>query len=267
MAKKDTQLTEAEELKKIQEEQYKEYVSEPEEILADTKEEVTEEIKEPEPIASKTPEIDIDKIKQELKDEVSSEVADRVQKALKGEDTKEERDRYEIIAEEFAQKNGRSPTWHELIPYMVEDAKQAIKAEQAEEARKADEVQQTIAKTEKEREENFNKFIDDELNELYSKDRLPKIKDKDDPEDYGVKTRTALFQTMMEVNQKRVANNEPPIYSINKIYHEYFTPPSKQPAGANAPVSAGRGGSQVADTEEFSYHDIHNKKSFLDFFK
>lgn len=266
MSKKDTQLSEQEELKKIQEEQYKEYVAEPEEILADAPEEV-EAVKEPEPIIEREPQIDIDKIKQELKDEVSTEVAERVSKALKGDETKDERDRYEVIAEEFAQKNGRSPAWHELVPYMVEDAKQAIKAEQAEEARIANEQQQTVAKTEKEREDGFNKFVDDELTELYANNRLPKIKDKEDPEDYGVRTRTALFQKMMEVNQKRVANNEPPIYSINKIFHEHFTPPSKQPAGANAPISAGRGGNQAVDTDDFSYHDIHNKKSILDFFR
>lgn len=266
MAKKDIQLTEQEELKKIQDDQLKEYVAEPEEILADTPEK-EELVKEPDTVIEKEPAIDVDKIKKELKDEVSTEVADRVSKALKGEETKDERDRYQIIAEEFESKNGRSPTWHELIPYIVEDAKQALKAEQAEEARIANETEQNIANAEKEKEESFNRFIDDELNELYTNNRLPKIKDKNDPEDYGVKTRNALFQTMMEVNQKRVANNETPIYSINKIYHEYFTPPSKQPAGANAPISVGRGGNQSIDTDEFSYHDIHNKKSILDFFK
>ena len=103
----------------------------------------------------------------------------------------------------------------------------------------------------------FNNYVDEQLDELHVSGKI----NKNDP-----KQRTALFQKMMEVNDERVKTGKPPIYSVKEIFYEHYTPPTAQVAGADAPVSAGRGNAQVSNDEEYSYKDIRGK-SFLDMFK
>ena len=94
--------------------------------------------------------------------------------------------------------------------------------------------------------------------------KIPKIKDPNDPEDVGVKARIDLFKTMKEVNEDRVKNGKEPIISVNRIFNNYYKPKT-QPAGSDAPVSMGRGSAPVNEGE-YTYNQIH-KTSFLDFFR
>jgi len=94
-----------------------------------------------------------------------------------------------------------------------------------------------------------------------------KIKDDTDPNDRGVQERKALFQTMMEVNTKRVEQGLQPIRSISRIHNTYYKAPNKQPAGVDSAIINGRSSAASANEEgEIDYlRDIKGKgwKSFL----
>lgn len=245
-----------EERQRIEDEKATEFLGEKVEKGKVAEEPVEEEVKEEKPQVKeeKKPEIDPELIKKEITEKVTKETADKITKALTGEDTatKEQKDRYQQAAEDFFAKHGRNPTWHELIPIMVEDAvkvieERQIKKQQDEEAKKKDlEARETAQK------EAFNKHIDSQLTDLKSKGKIKNEQDQ-----------RALFQKMMEVNEERVKKGQDPIYSLKEIYYEHYEP-TRQPAGWNAPVSVGRGAPANSSDEEYSYSDIRGKKSFLD---
>jgi hypothetical protein len=125
--------------------------------------------------------------------------------------------------------------------------------------------EEQLAKS-KQFEEDFNKMIDEEMDELYKNDRLPKIADKDDPNDVGIKAKFELFKTMKETNEKRVKEGLQPITSVSRIFNNYYKAPTG-PAGADAPINAGSRSVQTPKDElGYTYADI-KKKSFLDWFK
>lgn len=246
----------------------------------EVKDEIIEKIpvdETPTPPTAETPEepkeeLDVDKLKEEIREDVAKELsktqANKIYKALTGEDEpapEQEKDRYQEFATKFYQENGRNPYWHELIPEVVKATKEEMAYEQAEQAKQTEEQRKAIEEDNKKRVDEFNRFTDEQLDDLYTANKLPQIVDKDDPEDYGVKARQALFKTMMEVNQKRTAEGKAPIYSIKEIYYEHYQVPSRQPAGYDAPVSVGRGGTPPTNSQEIDYfRDIRNARSFED---
>lgn len=282
MAKRsqDAEQTVEEQVKTINDEQLSKYlgekvedgkVVEPEESPKEVKKtKEPQENKTEAPVKEKVtekPDINIDEIKEEVKKTVSKEMADRITEALGGEKaTKAEKDKYQAIAEEFYEKNGRNPTWHELIPFIVEEAKTSLKQEQEMKAKEEEDRQKQMKEYQKQQTDKFNKDIDDQLNDLYASNKLPQIKDPNDPNDLGVVARRALFQKMMEVNQGRVKDGKSPIYSLKEIFYEHYTPPNRQPAGADAPISIGRGGSAPKSEGDYSYGEIHGAKSFIDMY-
>ena len=219
-----------------------------EEMKAAPKEEVKEMAPEPK--------IDPSAIARETAEKTAKEMADKISKALTGKEeaTKAEKSKYEAAAEEFENKNGRPPAWHELVPFMVDDALEKIEQRQAEKAAKENERLGQINKYNEDRSKAFNAQIDTELNDLMSSNRLPKTED----------ARKALFQTMLEVNTARQSEGKTPIYSLKEIFYEHYKAPNAQPAGADAPVSAGRGGTVTPGEDDYSYADIAGKKSFMD---
>jgi hypothetical protein len=241
----------------------------------ETKEKPEEEVKT-EPEEEKKPEeevedIPLDKLKEEIKKEVTKETADKITQVLTGEKeaTKEQKDRYQEIADEFYQKHGRNPTWFELIPYIREDVKSEIKREEEEAKKRAEEEKKQREEQTKQQIDAFNKFVDAELKELVDEKKLPNVFNDKDQE--AKMARRAIFQTMYEVNQQLREAGQPPITSIYKIYHKYNDKYNKilanlrQPAGANAPVMAGSGAT-TDETGEYSYEEIHKPKSFVDLF-
>jgi len=218
---------------------------------AEPKEEVKEEVAPvEEPKEPTAPPVDPEKIKAEVKEQVTKELADSITKAITGEQkaTKEERDKYEVIAENFAKEHGRNPTWFELVRFIKDDIRQEMKAESEQETKAQEEERKRIEGENKARSDAFNKYIDEQLDELLKGGKLPNT-----PE-----ARKALFQTMYEVNTKRVQEGKQPIYSIKEIFYEHYKAPTTQPAGYDAPVSAGRGNAQPESTEDYSYNEIRS---------
>lgn len=204
-----------------------------------------------------TPTFDPKKMEETITARVSDEVAKKVTNALgKERTTQEQKDKYQEAAEDFYKKNGRNPQWHELVPYMVDDAVKLIEAKQEERKQQIAEQQRQAAQTNEQKQKQFNQYVDEQMEDLFVAGKIAR-------DDEAAKTE--LFKTMIEVNTKRAAVGKPPIYSVKEIYYEHYTAPKSQPAGADAPISAGRGNAQVGPEEEIDYREI--KKPWSSFFK
>lgn len=248
----------------LQNKSFSEVASEPTEEGTEKVEEVEvkEEVKEVEE------KFDPKKFKEEVASEISTKVSQdttaKIVEALKGKDTtNKEVNIYQKMASDFMAKEraaGREPTWESAFAFLAENstklAVENIKKEQQEQAKKYEDQKRQYAETEKARTQAFNKYLDEQLEDLHKSGRVPK-EDKE--------LRKALFQTMMDVNTARVKQGQQPIYSIKEIYYEHFKAPNREVAGADAPVSAGlrSSGHSVDDSQEYSYGDI-KKKSFTD---
>lgn len=214
-----------------------------------TKEEPKEEVIEKK---EETP-VDPEKLKKEIAETVSKETIEKISQALTGnaETTKEERNKYQDAADDFFKKNGRNPAWHELIPYMVEDAVSLIEKRQQEKLEAEKAQRQQVEQNNAAREKAFNQYIDEQLSELKSMGRIRNEAEQ-----------KALFKAMYDVNQKRTAEGKQPIYSLKEIFYEHYKAPSAQPAGADEPVYIDGGAGNPDNNEEYSYADIKGKSFF-----
>ena len=212
------------------------------------KEEVKEEPKEEE---TETVEFDPEQLKREAIDQAKAEL----EPLLKGdtkEETKENVSHYEEFQKDFLAKNNRQPTWFEVAEDMEQQAISKLEAKQEEKVKAQEEEKNTIKKTEQENQDATNKYVEDTLNDLYAGDKLPKIQDKENKDDYGLKAQRALLTKVVEVNTQRIKDGVPP-KTIKEIFYEDFEVPKKEVAGADAPVNMGRGGYTPDESEEIDY--------------
>jgi len=230
---------------KVVEEEPKEPPKEPEK-----EPEKTEPPKEPERIDAN---IDPEK----LAEDIASKLAEKNEPLV---EEKTDQEEYQDWADKFKEESGKEPTWTDVASYLKEEAVQELERRQEAKQKAEAEDRQAKAEAEKVRVEEFNKIVDEDLDDLYKAEKLTPIKDKDNPSDQGLLERKALFQAMLETNQKRVAENKRPIYSIKEIYYEHYTKPSAQPAGEDAPISLGKGTTSSDNEQEIDYaKDVHNK--------
>lgn len=228
-----------------------------EEIVKETpaKEEPKEEEKEKKEEEPK-PEIDQEK----LKEEVAEEVTKKIIKSLTG---KTEDEATEEMGDQSPwAKEGRNPKdYDEIANWSVELVEKKNEAKRVEVEKTAAETKATQEVTATERATSFNKYWDEQLEDLQESGKLPKAVDTTDENDDGVIARKELFKTMLDINQERVKEGKDPIYSLKEVYYEHYTPKSKQPAGADAPISAGRSSAPSGDDEAYEYV---GKKSWAD---
>lgn len=259
--------TNEEEIKELQDRLLKEASAPPEEPKEEPKEEkpeIKEEPKEEKVEAKEEYEpVDMNKLKEEVRTEATEEVTNKIIKSLKGEEaTQEEQDAYQKFATETYEKEGRNPTYNEAFKFMSQQVKEEIRAEDEAKAKEAEEQVKAKQEAEGQNKEQFNKYIDDQLADLKATGKLPEAADPKDENDPGVVAQKALFQKMMDVNTERVKDGKPPIYSLKEIYYEHYSQPTG-PAGADAPVSAGRGGPPSNNKDEMPYDQLH-KSDFID---
>lgn len=229
------------------------------------KEEVKEEVKE-EPKEEVKPEVK-EEVKPVEPDKLAEEISTKVAEKLSPQEEKTEQDKYDEFFAKINKEKGRDPNWKELSKFNEEQAIIAIEKKQQEAQRIAEEARQQKAKADEEYTKRFNAQIDEELDELYRQNKLSPIKDKSNPNDQGVIERKALFQAMLETNNKRVSEGKEPILSVTRIFNGYYTKPNAQPAGEDAPISLGKGAPSGNDEdEEIDYvKDIRN--GFKGFFR
>lgn len=229
-------------------------------------EEPVEEVKEEAPVESETEEIEFDP--QALKEEAVVEAEKRLLDKLKGSDakeTKENVDEYQQWAEGFSQSHGgKAPEWKDAFSWMEERAITRLEDRQAKKAQEQLTQQEEASKAEATQMDTVNKYVDEQLNDLYTSGKFPRIQNAEDPNDVGTINRKALFEQTMKINKERLDKGLPS-KTIKEVFYEDFKAPNQQPAGANAPISAGRGSAVQGDSEEIDYiKDVRGARSFMD---
>jgi hypothetical protein len=237
------------------------------EEIAAPKEEKPEVVEPKEKVVETPKEEEVEFDPNKFKEEVSKEATDKIVKALTGEGDK----RKDSIDQELVspwKKEGRNPKdYDEIAEWAVAKREILDKRGQVEKAKQEEEAQKAVKQNEESRVKSFNKYIDQQLDDLYKSGKLMTPQDPKNEKDPGVMQRKALFQSMLEVNTKRAEQGLDPIYSIKEIYYEHYKDPTRQPAGADAPVSMGKSGSSHDESpEDYTYEEIR-KKNWLDFFR
>jgi hypothetical protein len=272
MAKKkeEKQPTAVEEVNKIREGQAAEFIEETPETPKDDKETPSEDEDKKTPLKDKEelekepekPAIDPEK----LKEDISHATTEKIVRALVGED-KDKDDPDQELVSPWKKENRNPKDYDEIADWSVKK-KEILDRRTKEVEEKANKEKETKTKEYQENyKKAFNKYIDEQLEDLHAANKLPRIKDKDDKNDYGLVCRKKLFETMMEVNKKRITEGKTAITSIKEIFYEHYQAPD-QPAGDDAPVSPGGGGTPPSkNDDDYSYLDVHGKsgeKSFVD---
>jgi len=203
-------------------------------------------------------EVDFDP--EEFRKKTIAEAADTIIARIAGvKDDKNEKDR-ELISPWIKEK--RNPRDYDEIAEWAVQKNQILQERRAREQEEQTKQQKAAYEAaQKENADRINAFIDKELGELVQDGKIPKIEDEKNPKDPGVIARQALFKAMLDVNQQLSKEGKPLEYSIYKIYSKYYKSPSRQPAGADAPVSvASRGTSETSTDDQIDYiRDIRRK--------
>lgn len=228
---------------------------------------VPEEVAEPEAEAQPEPEapkqeeqlpppppaIDPEKLKEELRAEVSQEIVNK----LKPQEPEA------VDPDDIApwEKEGRQPKdWKEVARFASAQAKKELNAEIEEDNRVAAEQQRQVQEAQAQYIAEINASWDEDFAELRAAGKLPAIVDPNDQNDPGKQAQIAVLQQMLETNQQRTAQGKKAIMSVAAFHNLYYKDPRQQPPGANAPVSLSRKSVSQPDPNQYSYQDIHNAR-------
>lgn len=157
---------------------------------------------------------------------------------------------YEELAEESA-RIGREQALAEFEEKQRWEKEQARAAE-AEKAKQEEEARQRM----EEQSRALQSQIDEEVNELYSSGKLPRVVNKDDPNDPGNLALAELFKQGAELNQQRAKEGKPLITSLSRIYAVYYKPP-KPPAGADAPIQGNGQAPSTTEPKGYNFREYH----------
>lgn len=227
-------------------------------------EEVKEDVVEEKPTAQETPvELPREEVKEDvvefdpeaLKREAAAEARQEIFKALAtdpNEIAKEKLDDYQRYQQDFFAKENRQPTWFEVAQFMEGKALEKLEAKQEAKAKEQQEQTAKLTADQQKQIQDTNKYVEQTVNELYTANKLPKIVDEKDPDDYGKRVKTELYSTIIKVNQERIAKGQP-AKTIKEVFYEDFKMPEKEVAGAKAPVNMGRGGYTPDESEQIDY--------------
>lgn len=224
------------------------------EVASDKEEIKPVEVEEKvEPIVEETkpeePPFDPVKFKEETIKEATENASKALIEKLSPAQKEEVKDEYGEWASAFEKSNGEAPTWKEAAEFIKEKAKAELKAENEKAWKDYQDTQKEKEDLTKQAEQKFNQELTEELDELYLANKLPKIKDKENPNDPGIVATTALLKTMSDINTARVAEGKEPIRSVSRIFTNHFKAPSRQPAGADAMMIDSRASSTSANED------------------
>lgn len=183
-----------------------------------------------------------------LKEEVTKQVTEEIIEKITG---KKEEDLTDQSPWDKEKRNPKS--YNEIADWSKQQAlKEFSKQRDAETTRQEESA--TKLKEDQERiNQAWNQHWDKQIKELVDDGELPEIKDKNDPNDPGVIATTELFQ--LAFNQGKT--------DLEAVYYRNKVKGKKQPAGDNAPVSAGKKSVQ-SESKQYSWEQIHSAKSLHD---
>ena len=218
-----------------------------EDLVGEPEKKVEEEIKEPPVEEKKEVEVEFDPAK--WKEEITEETAKKIIEAQTKQPEPVKEEDKELMSP-WAKENRTPKDYEEVADWGVEKAKILGKRDADAQVKVQEEQTKKQEEYNKQQVEQFNKYTDEQLEDLMTQGKIP----RNDEE-----ARKALFQTMLEVNQERVKENKSPIYSIKEIFYEHYKPVNTQPAGADAPISAGKGNVSPEGQELDYQRDVKNK--------
>ncbi len=235
---------------------------EPTEDPVEEPQETPQEEPQEDPVEPEQPQVDIEAEREKARADALKEVTDKIVASLKGPEAQEG----DPVDEELVSpwdKEGRNPKSYAEIAEWSADLLQ-IKNERAakEQAQREAEEREAQTKAEEEARERANSYIDNQLSELESSGKLPKILTKEPaatPEsetDPGRRARRHLFETWARVNQERTSKGLPPVTSVKEIYYEHYQPDVVP--GADAPISGAGSPASDAGNTSFAYEEIQN---------
>ena len=207
-------------------------------------EEIEKEVKEPvketpkEEVTYEEVPFDPEAYKKQMRDEILGEASKLVEKVTGTTDKKTEKD--DELVSPWAKENRTPKDYEEIADWAL--AKKSVLDKRAEEAHNKEvETQKKVVEDQnKQQTESFNKFVDNDLEDLMVAGKIPRPVNKDDANDPGVIARKALFQSMLDVNLERQKAGKPYVFSIKEIFYEHYKAPETEVAGADAPVSPSR---------------------------
>lgn len=206
--------------------------------------------KQEEQLPPPPPAIDPEKLKEELRAEVSQEIVNK----LKPQEPA-------VDPEDISpwDREGRTPKdWNEVTEWASFQAMKKLNADIEADNQRAQSEAQAKADAEAQRLAAVNAQWDEEFDALRAAGKLPAMVDPNDQNDPGKQAQIALLQQMLTTNQERIAQGKQPVMSIAAFHNLYYKDPRQQPAGANAPVSLSRKSVSQPDPNQYSYQDIHN---------
>lgn len=267
-----------EEKEEVKEETIRDVV---EEAHAETDETQTEEASE-EPVEKETEEeappkeeekdtgVDAQEVADAAKEKGKEEVKQEILKALgvtQEEKTEAEEAGYQTPWEKRGE--ARPKDWQEAVEAGADlaDFRRQEAEKKVQEEQKAEQLQAEQTR------EQLNKYWDRQLDELRNAERIPQIDEKikaklasgepltkEEMKDPGIVAQQELFETMHKVGSDRQQKGQDVIYNLKEIYYEFYDkkkPESKQPAGADAPISGGQKTPISQPSEDIDYSEIH----------
>lgn len=155
------------------------------------------------------------------------------------------------------EKENREPTQKEVLDYVAQKSAD-IQEQRRLESQKQEQARQEEARKQQEASiASWQNVWTDNLKFLEDNNYIPKVVDKNDKNDPGVKARTQL-------HEQAVLHGE---LDLEKVYFRYVLPNrGKQPAGVKAPVMrAPADTTEKQADDEFYYDEIHGKDPAREF--
>ena len=212
----------------------------------------------------------VDEIAKKTADELKAREDEERRRELKAEEDRKRQEQLQNDLIPIWEREGRQPKDYTEIAFESKriakletlaelEARESLRREEEEKRRQEEQIRQTQVK---QAQESFSKQLqrelDEDLTDLYKADRLPKIKDPNNPSDEGLKEQKRLFETAAKVNKERLDKGLPPIRSIKVIYYEHFKPKDK-PAGHDAPVQGNSQPTTQQNADKFNWSRDHKK--------
>lgn len=220
-----------------------------------------------------------DKLKGELKEEISNETAAKIAEFL-GADTSKDDNKPPW------EKENRLPSYEEAIDWSVKQAEPAliekVAAKVKEDLNKEVEDEEAKEKAAKEEAEKLEtarttqwaNYWNTQFSELEGRGIIPKVNAEDNrketvtingvetvmPLDPGKRARLEVFQTMQRVSAENEKAGKPPVMSVIDAYFMHHKPNNTQPPGEKAPIFTGNKSVGNSNTGSFSYQEVREAK-------
>lgn len=228
-----------------------------------------ETVKEPE-----KPVIDEAKLTETLTENITKKLIDQFAPETA---TKEDKKDWQVKLKEMqeqATKEGRELTYEEAIKFVKEESqaelreelktelKTTLKKEIMDDLNKEVAVEEEKVKQQKEARNKYNQQLYGEWDRqigILQQQGFPKVIDKNDPNDPGMRAQKTLFEALNAINKEQQAKGQPVSLSLVEAFmHPIYKQLTTQP-GKDAPVNGTRKSVAPNEKQGMNYmKDIHN---------